>query len=134
MAYANEANIVNQDSSINEGRRGEGRGGKLSGWWKGGGQLGEEASRRLSVARQFLLNKLLLCRFCRLTIDESNKFNNSLFQALLTQIKNPGLETVNALLEKRLKILSNVSKESTLSPLWTYMWSLHKRMKFIKSP
>ena len=33
MAYANEANIVNQDSSINEGRRGEGRGGKLSGWW-----------------------------------------------------------------------------------------------------
>ena len=31
------------------------------------------------------------------------------------------METVNALLEKHLQILSKVFKESTLSPLWTYI-------------
>ena len=59
------------------------------------------------------------------------------FQVILTLIRNLDMDTVNALLEKRLKILSNVFKECTLSPLWTYMWSLQvdmKKMKFIKFP
>ena len=59
------------------------------------------------------------------------------FQVILTLIRNLDMDTVNALLEKRLKILSNVFKESTSSPLWTYMWSLQvdmKKMKFIKFP
>ena len=59
----------------------------------------------------WILYKLQLFTLCRLTIDLSNKLNSSLFQAVL--LKNLAMEIVNALLEKRLQMLSNVSKEST---------------------
>ena len=121
MAYTYKTNIVNKDSPVHESRGGERRGGMLI---RRRGSWGEEASQRSALVS-------------RVTIHLSNKLNSSLPQALLIQIKNLGMETVNAWLEKLLQMLLNDSKESTSSPLWTYMSSLHmdmKKMKFIKSP